>query len=84
MPGFEGEYHGHDQALFGKVVQDVGGKMSPLHDVLANDDHVVVGDAHRPHLERPVRRCLPLPNARATEHWHLAANPKAGEAFWAS
>ena len=44
-PGFEGDYRGRDQALalLGRVVQEMEGmKMSPVHDVLASDDHVVV------------------------------------------
>jgi len=91
-PGFEGDYHGRDQALalLDKVVQKVEGiKMSPLHDVLASDDHVVV--LHEWTVTRNGRTLngqyadvYHLRNGKATEHWHLAVDPKAEEAFWAS
>lgn len=76
--------------LFGRVVQEVEGiKMSPLHDVLASDDHVVVlhewtatRNGHT--LNGQYADVYHLRNGKATEHWHLAVDPKAEEAFWAS
>lgn len=45
-PGFEGDYHGRDQALalLGRVVQEAGVQLSriSIHDILANDDHAVI------------------------------------------
>src|SRR5215472_3341593 len=91
-PGFEGNYHGRDQALalLDRVVQEVEGiKMSPLHDVLASDDHVVVlhewtATCNGRTLNGQYADVYHLRNGKATEHWHLAVDPKAEEAFWAS
>ena len=91
-PGFEGDYHGRDQALalLDRVVQEVEGiKMAPLHDVLASDDHVVVlhewtATRNGRTLNGRYADVYHFRNGKATEHWHLAVDPKAEEAFWAS
>jgi ketosteroid isomerase-like protein len=91
-PGFEGDYHGRDQALalLGRVVQEMEEvKMFPVHDVLATDDHVVVlheltATRNGRTLNGQYADVYHFRNGKATEHWHLAVDPKAEEAFWAS
>ena len=63
--------------------------MSPLHDVLASDDHVVVlhewtATRNGRTLNGRYADVYHFRNGKATEHWHLAVDPKAEEAFWAS
>ena len=92
-PGFEGDYHGRDQvlALLGKVFQETGVQMSRIyiHDILANDDHTVI--LHETTLTRKGRTrtaqyadVYHVRNGKATEHWHLAVDPKAEEEFLTS
>lgn len=89
-PGFVGNYHGRDQALalLGTIVQETGVQMSriAIHDVLASDDHAVI--LHETTLTRNGRNyaaqycdVFHLRNGKLTEHWHLAVDPKADEAF---
>lgn len=91
-PGFEGTIRGHDQVLafFAKVFQEAGVRMHDIsiHDVLANDDHAVIlhettitvgGKSYRgQYLD-----VYHVRNGKATEHWHLAVDPKAEEEHWA-
>ena len=90
-PGFEGDYHGRDQvlALFGKVFQETGLQMSriSIHDILADDDHAVI--LHESTLTMKGRSITGqyvdvyhVRNGKATEHWHLAVDPKADEEFF--
>jgi ketosteroid isomerase-like protein len=90
-PGFEGDYHGRDQvlALLGKVFQETGVQMGPIsiHDILANDDHAVI--LHESTLTMKGRTITGryvdvyhVRNGKATEHWHLAVDPKADEEFF--
>ncbi len=91
-PGMEGDYHGPDQvlALLAKVGREVEEmQMLPLHDVLAGNDHAVV--LHETAATRNGRTLhsqyadvYHLRNGRATEHWHLAVDPRAEAAFWTS
>ena len=90
MPGFEGDYHGPGQvlALFGKIFQETGLQVSriSIHDILANDDHTVI--LHEDTFTRKGRTrtaqyadVYHVRNGKATEHWHLAVDPKADEEF---
>ena len=83
--GMEDVYHGRDQVLafLGQVFQQVGMQMSvSIHDILANDDHVVilhestltVGD--RTHTGQ-YADVYHLRDGKITAHWHLAVDPKA-------
>jgi ketosteroid isomerase-like protein len=92
-PGFEGDYHGRDQvlALFGRIFQETGLEMSDfnIHDVLANDEHTVI--LHGSTLTRDGRTLIVqyadvyhIRSGRATEHWHLAVDPKAEQELFAS
>jgi hypothetical protein len=90
MPGFEGDYHGPGQvlALFGKIFQETGVQVSriSIHDILASDDHTVI--LHEDTFTRKGRTrtaqyadVYHFRNGKATEHWHLAVDPKADEEF---
>jgi ketosteroid isomerase-like protein len=89
-PGFEGDYQGRDQVLafLGRVFQESGVQMSRIsvHDILADDDHAVI--LHETTLTQRGRTftgqyadVYHLRNGKITEHWHLAADPKANEEF---
>lgn len=92
-PGFVGNYRGRDQvlALLGSIMQETGVQMGriSIHDVLASDDHTVI--LHETALTKNGRAYTAqycdvyhLRNGKLTEHWHLAVDPKADEAFLAS
>lgn len=92
-PGFAGDYHGRNQvlALLGRVFQETSVQMSrvAIHDLLANDDHTVI--LHNTVLTKNSRTftgqyvdVYHLQNDKITEHWHLAADPKADEEFLTS
>ena len=91
-PGFEGDYRGRDQALglMGRVMQETGVEMTgmTIHDVIASDDHTVI--LHEATLTKGGRTFVAqyvdvyhLRNGKATEHWHMAVDPKANEEFLA-
>lgn len=88
-PGLAGDYHGRGEvmAMFGRVMSQLEGMEISLHDVLANDDHVVV--LHEDTASRDGRTIRSrfvdvyhVRNRTATEHWHLAVDPLAEAAFW--
>ena len=92
MPGFEGTYHGRDQALglLGRVFEETGIEVHGL-----SIDHVLVDDTHAMVLlestvsvggRRQTSRYVDvyrLRDGRATEHWHLPLDPRAEVAFYA-
>lgn len=89
-PGFASDYYGRDQtlALLGRVFQETGVQMSrvSIHDLLANDNHTVI--LHNTTLTKNGRAFTGqyvdvhhLRNGKIIEHWHLAFDPKADEAF---
>jgi uncharacterized protein len=89
-PGMEGDYRGRDQTLafLGTVFQESGLEMKSMeiHDILANDDHVVI--MHEDGMTMGGRsltaKYLDVYHVRdhkLVEHWHLAFDPKADEAF---
>lgn len=90
--GYEGDYRGRDQvmALMGKVFEETGVEITTMsiHEVLASDDHVVI--LHEDTLTRQGRTYVAqyidvyhMRNGKATEHWHLAVDPKADAEFFA-
>lgn len=90
--GFEGDYRGRDQvmALMGRVFQETGVQMTSLsiHEVLASDDHAVI--LIEATLTRQGRTFVAqyvdvyhMRNGKATEHWHMAVDPKADAEFLA-
>jgi ketosteroid isomerase-like protein len=86
MPGFEGDYHGRDEALalLGRVFETTGMELNDLtvHHILADDSHAVVllettvtlGDRRQTSQYVDVYR---LRDGTLTEHWHLPIDPKA-------
>ena len=91
MPGFEGTYHGRDEAmaLLGRAFAETGMEvvdMSVDH-VLADDAHATVvlettvGIGDRRHHGRYVD-VYRLRDGTAIEHWHLPFDPSAEAAFF--
>lgn len=90
--GYEGDYRGRDQvmALMGKIFEETGVQITgmSIHEVLASDDHAVI--LHEDTLTRQGRTYVAqfidvyhMRNGKATEHWHLAVDPKADAEFFA-
>lgn len=85
-----GVYVGHDEVLgfFGKIFELSGGTLRlDIHDVLANDEHVVVLVTER--AERDGRTLAAteahvwhVSNGKFTEFWDLPADLEAFDAFW--
>jgi hypothetical protein len=92
MPGFEGTYHGRDEALtlLGRVLQETGMEVHgiSIDHVLADDSHamvllettVSVGGRRQTSRYVDVYR---LRDARAIEHWHLPFDPRAEAELYA-
>lgn len=89
--GFEGDYRGRDQvlALLGTVMQHVQITGMVIHDVLGSDDHAVI--LHEDTLTKDGRTYVAryvdvyhMRNGKASEHWHLAVDPKADTEFFAA
>jgi len=90
--GMEGTYTGREETLafLGRVFQESGFEMTSLtiHDVLASDDHVVI--LHEDGMTMGGRSITAqyvdvyhVRDHKLAEHWHLAVDPKADEAFMA-
>jgi ketosteroid isomerase-like protein len=91
MPGFEGTYHGRDQALglLGRVFEETG---MEVHDM--SIEHVLADDTHATVLlestvsvrgRRQTSRYVDvyhLRDGKATAHWHLPFDPRAEEEFF--
>jgi ketosteroid isomerase-like protein len=91
MPGFEGTYHGRDEALglLGRVFAETG---IEIHDM--SIEHVLADDTHATVLlettvslnsRRQTSRFVDvyhLHDAKATEHWHLPLDPQAEQEFF--
>jgi ketosteroid isomerase-like protein len=92
MPGFEGDYHGRDEALalLGRVFETTGLELTgiSIDHVLADDSHaavlletmVTLGERHQTSQYVDVYR---LRDGKAIEHWHLPIDRKAEETFFA-
>lgn len=86
-----GVYVGRDQILelFGKIAERSGGTFRlDIHDVLANDEHVVVLVTER--AERDDKSLLSteahvwhVSNGKVTDFWGLPADVESVDAFWA-
>jgi uncharacterized protein len=86
MPGFEGDYHGRDEALamLGRVFETTGMQLNgiSIDHILADDSHatvllettVTLGERRQTSQYVDVYR---LRDGKATEHWHLPLDPKA-------
>jgi uncharacterized protein len=86
MPGFEGDYHGRDEALglLGRVFQMTGLELNEISidHILADDSHaavllettVTLGGRQQTSRYVDVYR---LRDGKATEHWHLPIDPRA-------
>jgi hypothetical protein len=91
MPGFEGTYHGRDEAmtLLGRVLAETGMEVVDMavEHVLAHDTHATVvlettvGIGDRRHHGRYVD-VYRLRDGTAIEHWHLPFDPSAEAAFF--
>ena len=92
VPGFEGTYHGRDEAvgLLGRIFAETGMEVHgiSIDHVLADDTHamvlmestVSVGD--RRQTSRYVDVYL-VRGGRAIEHWHLPLDPNAEAELYA-
>jgi ketosteroid isomerase-like protein len=87
-PGMEGDYVGREETLtfLGRVFEGIEMTSMEIHDVLASDDHVVI--MHEDSMTAGGRsltaKYLDVYHVRdhkLAEHWHLALDPKADEAF---
>jgi ketosteroid isomerase-like protein len=91
MPGFEGDYHGRDEALamLGRVFEMSGMEVDDISidHVLADDTHaaVIVETTVTMGGRRQTSRYVDvyrLSDGKATEHWHLPLDPQADAAFF--
>jgi ketosteroid isomerase-like protein len=92
MPGFEGTYHGRDEALalLGRVFEETGMEVHgiSIDHVLADDTHamvlmastVSVGERRQTSRYVDVYR---VRDGRAIEHWHLPLDPNAEAELYA-
>jgi uncharacterized protein len=92
MPGFEGTYHGRDEALalLGRVFEETG---MEVHDI--SIDHVLADDTHAMVLlastvtvggRRQTLRYVDVyrvGDGKAIEHWHLPLDAKAEAELYA-
>jgi uncharacterized protein len=86
-----GVYVGRDEIMefFGKIFELSGGTFRlDIHDVLANDEHVVVLVMERAERDGKVlagteAHVWHVSNGKVTEFWGLPADLEAAEAFWA-
>ncbi len=88
--GMEGDYRGREQTLefLARVFRESGLEMTSMHihDVLASDEHVVI--LHEDGMTMGGRSLSAkyvdvyhVRDHKLAEHWHLALDPKADEAF---
>jgi ketosteroid isomerase-like protein len=85
-----GTYHGRDEVLafFGRVMEETGGTFRlEVHDVLANDEHVVVlctmsASRGSKSIEIPVANVAHVRDGQVTELWGASADPRASIDFW--
>ena len=85
-----GDYRGVDEVLqqFGRVFEMTGGTFNlEIHDVIANDDHVVVlvrarGERNGKTLDDTSVQVWHLKDGKATEQWLHSGDQYAADAFW--
>jgi ketosteroid isomerase-like protein len=85
-----GTYRGKQEVfgLFAKIAATTDGPMQmSIHDILANDDHVVAllkvtaSRADR-RLEGRAVHIMHMTNGQLTEFWNFPEDPAAGDEFW--
>jgi ketosteroid isomerase-like protein len=85
-----GDYRGKDEVFgnFAKVFELTGGTFQlEIHDVLANDDHVVVlaratGKIGDRTLDDKGVQLFHVKDGKATEQWLYAGDQQAADEFW--
>jgi predicted SnoaL-like aldol condensation-catalyzing enzyme len=86
MPGFEGDYHGRDEALtlLGRIFEETGMELNgiSIDHILADDTHaavflettITIGGHRQTSQYVDVYR---VGDGKAIEHWHLPLDQKA-------
>ena len=85
-----GDYKGKAEvtAFFGKILELSGGTFKlEVHDVLANDEHVIVlsrltGERAGKRLDDNAVHTWHVENGKATEFWGVSLDPYADDEFW--
>ena len=85
-----GDHRGADTVLayFGKTFELTGGTFRiELHDVVANDEHVVVlsratADRDGKHLDDKSVQIWHVKDGKATEQWLYSGDPYTADEFW--
>ena len=85
-----GTYHGRDEvvAFFGRVMEETGGTFRlEVHDVLANDEHIVVlctmsATRGNKSIEIPVVNVSHGRDGKVTEFWPATTDAQASIDFW--
>jgi uncharacterized protein len=85
-----GSYHGRNDVLgfFARLAQETGGTFRlDVHDILANDEHVVAlgtlsASRGSKSIEMLVANVIHVRASKITEFWTATANPRASIDFW--
>lgn len=85
-----GTFNGHDEVfgLFGRIAELSGGTFSlDVHDVLANDDHVVglvnaSGERNGTNFTGAAIHVMHVRDGKVSEFWSTAQDQAAFDAFW--
>lgn len=85
-----GVYKGKEEVfgLFGKIGQETQGSFAnEIHDMLANDDHVVAlisstGERNGKKLHAHAVHVMHMRDGQLTEFWNFADDQKAVDDFW--
>ncbi len=86
----KGDYRGKSEVLgfFGRIAQETGGNFHiDLHDVLANDEHVVAlttttGERGTKSLSDIGAQVFHVRDGKVTESWFHPNDQYAGDEFW--
>ena len=86
-----GTYRGREDVFgfFGRLAEETGGTFSlDVHDVLANDQHVVAlctlsASRGGKSIEVPVANVSHMRDGKITEFWAATTDPQASIDFWA-
>ena len=85
-----GSYHGQNDVLgfFARLAEETGGTFRlDVHDILANDEHVVAlgtlsASRGSKSIETLVANVIHVRAGKITEFWTATANPRASIDFW--
>ena len=85
-----GSYHGRNDVLgfFARLAEETGGTFRlDVHDILANDEHVVAlgtlsASRGSKSIEMLVANVIHVRASKITEFWTATANPRASIDFW--